>query len=160
VIDVDEYLYGIHKPLKDVITDLSDQYDYLEFKMTIYGSSGFDKHPGNVRDHFVYRFPNEAIWLPCNDKAIFKTNCVNQIIEIHHHYHNGTFQNKFSVPKYLIEFNHYVVMSWEYFEKVKMSRGDATFTNSTLRDRSYFDGVNEKATELDTTLRDIARYGY
>lgn len=42
-----------------------------------------------------------------------------------------------------IRFCHYVIQSWEWFQKVKMTRGDAC-SGHNVRDRKYFDEAKER----------------
>jgi len=55
-----------------------------------------------------------------------------------------------------LQLNHYVIQSREYFEKVKMVRGDASRAeNDGIRDWGYFEARDVACTATDTTLKDL-----
>ena len=145
VNDVDEYVFGMHKTLKEYITNDLNSHDYLQFRMVNHGSSGHIKHPKDVRCSFVHRYPEELADGFESRKAMVRVSKVDHVCKPN--------VNVFEVPSTMIRMNHYISMSLEYWEKVKMTRGD-TF------DMATFDMYNRLATVEDHTLHDIVLHGY
>lgn len=55
-----------------------------------------------------------------------------------------------TIPSLAVRINHYAIQSWEYFERVKMTRGDAA-TVKNVRDAAYFSSYDHNDVE-DYTL--------
>ena len=145
VIDADEFMYAREKGR--TVRDYLSQLDYdevggarLQFKM--FGSSGHVKQPAKVRESFLWRekyVPSEKC---CFWKVIVNTAATT---ELDVHYHTITKPIVKDYDKIVI--NHYQILSREYFEKVKMVRGDVA-SIPLARDWKYFDDRDFKE-ELD-----------
>jgi hypothetical protein len=56
----------------------------------------------------------------------------------------------------LIHLNHYPLQSLEFFQKVKMTRGDVACKEyDNIRNMDYFNEYNKNAVHVDTTLKDL-----
>lgn len=135
VCDTDEYIYNRTpgKTIKDYLNTIS--YDdiaivYLQWKM--FGSSGFETQPSSIRQSFIYRAQD----INPHTKAIVNTSLVTVL-----HVHDSEFEPTKQTINYPPELalNHYAIMSKEYFQKIKMTRGDATTREwNSVRDWKYF----------------------
>jgi hypothetical protein len=55
---------------------------------------------------------------------------------------------------YFLHLNHYRIQSWEFYKKVKMTRGDGAFKGfNNIRTRKYFQ-IHDYKDMKDTELRD------
>jgi len=103
-----------------------------------------DKQPESIRTSFVYRWKEPT----ATQKNIVQTaNTIS--VGIHACQHEPGSQ-----PTSLdnLALNHYAIMSREYFEKVKMTRGDATTDSlNSIRDWKYF-GDYDKSEMMDDEL--------
>lgn len=160
VNDVDEYVFGVSKPFKSILKLELSGCKYLNFQMLNFGSSGHDLQPPNIRREFTLRNAEDA---PVNEsriantKVTFKTASVDYL-DIHTHTYKG---KAYDVPDSLARLNHYVIMSKEYWQKIKMTRSDAVFGNTTkIRDMTMFNRIDEFANIEDNTLKNIVMNGY
>lgn len=136
VCDVDEYMYN-RTPQKTIKTYLAElDYNHigavtLNWKM--FGSSDQVKQPAQIRLSFVYRQEGAHQ----NVKSIINTSFITHL-NIHTHDSDNPNIITINSPSQLA-LNHYAIMSKEYFEKVKMTRGDVdTPTSDNVRNWDYF----------------------
>lgn len=139
ILDLDEFLYS---PLTKNIPDILKLYfnkQQLEINWVHFGSSNYIKQPKSVVHNFINRAEYNNSNIGPNGrynshKCIIKTynrGTLNKIIlGIHNHIVNGTKSSynisfKYSKPQLLI--NHYAIQSKEYWEKIKMTRGDVNY---------------------------------
>ena len=153
ICDADEYIYNTtnNKTIVDYLLELdSDEVNQISIPWKMFGSSDFDKQPSNIRKSFTQRkkdVDNE------NSKSIVKTTFVNEL-SVHTKGHsflsgNTTFENE------KLNLNHYAIMSKEYYEKIKMTRGDVNHPQyENVRDWNYFNSYDFKEV-IDTTLADM-----
>ena len=134
--DLDEFFFGLHQTLRKEIQKIENDYDYIVCNWKIFGSDGLETHPPDIRTAITHRAEN--LWP--GTKYIFKTNkidvshiCIHSLI--HHSIPSErTFQNNTT-----IQLNHYVIQSLEFFQRVKMPRGDATSPYADgVRNMDYF----------------------
>ena len=60
-----------------------------------------------------------------------------------------------------IRFNHYRIQSFEYYSKVKMTRGDvSTMQNENIRDLNYFETYTKASIIKDDILKQIVENDY
>lgn len=146
VCDCDEYIYNKEKGKN--IGDYLETLDYsrisnVELQWKMFGSSHLEKQPKSIRKSFIYR--KEELE---NRKHIVNTS-LTYYIGIHRHYYGLYNHNSVLSPEELA-LNHYRIMSKEYFDKVKMTRGDADVIGK-VRNSEYFkkhDHNDIKCTEL------------
>jgi hypothetical protein len=159
VCDLDEFFYGVDQKLRKKIQTLNS-YDLINVNWLVYGNSGINKHPKDIRTTFVNRFPKID---PLNTKYIFKPLAIKNSsqIWIHWlHYPNTTIPiktgSRVRTANKLIRINHYVLQSLEYFNNVKSKRGDAASARDDKKwSKSFFDNHNNKATFFDDTLKNL-----
>ena len=150
ICDLDEFYYGYPDILYNTV-DRYEMYDIIYSNWKLFGSSGYIKHPEDIRKSLLYREPN----LNKDTKYIVQI----QNIDIHsidvHYIHNN---NKYIIENNNIKLNHYPIQSLEYFTKVKMTRGDvATYISDNVRDMDYFNRYDSKATYKDEELMSIVQ---
>ena len=169
VCDLDEFVYsrnGFAK-ITDYLSTIPEDVSCISLPWKMYGSSGYDKHPETgVVTNFKYRDDYEQKgdgkimngmcspgWM--TSKYIVR---INQIITLNNHTvatnggrlilpHgiNGAPDSAFQpisedlLNNYNLHINHYVIQSREFFERVKMTRGDiANKDKDNFRDWNYF----------------------
>ncbi len=150
VIDVDEYVYGTYARLADMLKREFAGYDKIHIPWLMFGSSGLRQQPASVRKSFTRR----ASQVSRVFKTVFRTNRIHQLA-VHDHETDPTAERCLSIfaPYSQIRLNHYCIMSWEYFEKVKMTRGDVSDSNlNTHRTVEYFNSYDALSDRNDTTL--------
>lgn len=142
ICDVDEYIYNRKKGsnLKDYVSSLDyDKVSSIMLKWKMFGSSNFDKQPKEIRKSFLYRKQD----LDDNIKTIINTKFIN-LLQIHTHKSNDPTAIKVYLPEQLA-LNHYAIMSKEYFEKIKMTRGAAdVIQHENVRHWDYFARYDHK----------------
>lgn len=139
VIDVDEYLFGKSESLHECMQKKQQTINYtVHWKM--FSGSGHVKQPRSIRRSFVCCEPGEHI----NVKTIVCTK-VSTKLAVH--------DTKPSTDSHDIQLNHYAIMSREYFEKVKMTRGDASSKKSeSVRNWDYYEQYDGVGTSVDINL--------
>jgi hypothetical protein len=139
-IDLDEYLFGKDgRPLKEHLQEVfskPDRPSAFTCGWSMFGSNGHKKQPPSIREGFTKRWQENAE--PENGisgKTITFLKDIDQLSCIHIPNVKG---RRDSCPAGL-QLNHYPIMSEEYFQKVKMPRGDAFAQfNENARDMAYF----------------------
>ena len=129
IFDLDEFLYSPNDiNIKNIIKNY-ELYDQLEINWVHFGSSGFKTQPDNVVQNFIYRgeynsLENGPKGRYNSIKTIVKTSkCIS--LNIHLHHCNGVLKNiSFDEKNTPLLINHYAVQSKDYWETIKMTRGD------------------------------------
>jgi hypothetical protein len=147
--DLDEFWFSPKNKLINII-DNYDSFDIIYSNWKMFGSDGNKKHPKDIRTSILYRTPT----LDSNTKWICKTKNIN-VDSITQHKINDNKLKKIIVNDN-IHLNHYPIQSKEFFEKVKLTRGDViNHESENIRDWKYFDKYDENMTYKDTLLKDM-----
>lgn len=164
VVDVDEYVFGVEDSIEELLKYDKDfiNVDYIVLPWIMFGSNGHDLQPENIRKGFIKRKSLEE----CrnnprfdNQKSLFKTKVVDSLKVHIHDIIDKSSCRIIEAPLNKLRLNHYAIMSWEYFSKVKMTRGDvSTMDSNSIRDRTYFDIYDSDTDIYDTALSDICIY--
>jgi glycosyltransferase involved in cell wall biosynthesis len=153
VCDLDEFIYarGDHRTIPSFLATLPEDIAAVSIPWKMFGSSSHDRHPqGPVYANFLHRDdykPSQAIGpgMPTSgqicSKCIVRTSALFTVGVPYHFLINGRtvdpcgqempadtpFKpiNEDLLARHQLHLNHYVVQSREYFERVKMARGDA-----------------------------------
>jgi len=130
IVDLDEFMYSPQEiDIKKILRNYENE-KQLQINWVHFGSSGHIKQPDNVVRNFVYRGEYNSSTNGPNGrynsyKSIVNTNNNNNIqLSMHAHgreTRNISFNEK--EPKLLI--NHYTIQSLEFWQNIKMTRGDA-----------------------------------
>lgn len=155
ICDLDEFFYGLDKKLSKKLSTL-ECYNIIYCNWLMFGSNGLVNHPPDIRTAITNREPN----LHINTKYIFKPKSIISSSQIHIHYilkyHKYLKINKVHFANKLIRLNHYPIQSLEFFQKVKMTRGDVANNNAEgIRDISYFNSYNKNTIFKDHTLKKL-----
>jgi hypothetical protein len=148
VVDADEYMFGKDgRTLSDHATEYFQQgVAQLSIPWTMFGSSGFTEQPASIRTSFVWRKKNHSFCLKSMVKvqAVQKLGVHKSLVKgISHETNRG------------IQLNHYIIQSKEYFQKVKMARGDVAKKEwASKRTWEYFQRMDFREIQ-DTLLKDI-----
>jgi glycosyltransferase involved in cell wall biosynthesis len=152
IVDADEFIYGRTQgqTLNSYLRGIDDdKVAAVSMGWKMFGSSGHHAHPPGVRKYFTRRRPGTEN----NGKSIINTYRTVSLV-VHSHIYTEGSQVISNPPE--LALNHYAIMSREYFEKIKMTRGDVGHaTSDTLRDWTYFKQYDENTEELDTELADL-----
>lgn len=154
ILDIDEYMFGTDgKNLKQHVTDIFTMFMHpsqVSCKWSMFGSSGYVKQPKSIRTSFTWKKRD----LDTNVKSIMWLDDVQPGgLDLHSSVVKGATVE--SPPG--IQLNHYTIQSKEYFEKVKMHRGDATTpitSDLNRRDWAYFNKYDYHEVE-DASLKNL-----
>ena len=148
ICDLDEFFYGTALSLKEQLQEFPEKIIYSNWLM--FGTSNLINHPEDIRLSNIHREPTHSHLT----KYIFRPkNVKSEMIWIHD---IDGLEESARCENDLIHLNHYSLQSLEYFQKVKMTRGDVAWEGcDNLRNMDYFNDYNKKAIEIDTTLRDL-----
>jgi len=161
--DLDEFIYARNgfKSIKNYLETLGDNINVIYLSWKMFGSSGHIKQPASVVDNFLMRgIGNEGH--KTLGKYIVRSSVINRL---YHHFctltdnsgiiitSDGSTEldknisfvsaSEEKLSKYNLHLNHYAIQSWEWFQSVKMSRGDAHHhSNDNVRDETYFKGYD------------------
>jgi hypothetical protein len=155
ICDLDEFFYGVDHKLITKLKNL-EFFNVIFCNWLMFGSDELINHPQDIRTSIVHREPN----LHINTKYIFQPKCLKSSAQIHIHYllkpNKYSYIKRIHFANKLIRLNHYPIQSLEFFEKVKMKRGDVTNSNvDNLRDYKYFKDYNKNTNYKDTLLKDL-----
>jgi hypothetical protein len=152
ILDLDEFLYSpIEIDIKNVLKKY-EHYNLLHVNWVHFGSSNFETQPKNVVDSFVYRGHYNSNKNGPNGrynsyKSIVKTNG-DVTLGIHSHTYNAVSNGKnvsFNEENTPLLINHYTIQSKEYWQNVKMTRGDCDYyydTNGWKRSMQLFNELD------------------
>jgi hypothetical protein len=161
IFDLDEFLYS---PLEINVKNILRNYEnakQLQVNWVHFGSSGHIKQPDNVVNNFLYRGEYNSLTNGPDGrynsyKSIVNTfNSANIQLNIHSHGRettNVSFQAK--DPKLLV--NHYAIQSVEFWQKVKMLRGDCDKYYDSMtwqRNMQLFSDCDRNTNILDERLK-------
>jgi hypothetical protein len=118
---------------------------------SIFGSNGYDQHPSSLRKLLTKKQPHLASNM--FTKWACRTSIIQSIENIDIHKVIGGCSSRTISDNQVFQINHYVTQSKEYFEKVKMTRGDVIKAmNDDVRDWTYFERYEVTCTETDEIL--------
>lgn len=149
ICDADEYIYNKNRgdTIYSFLESQPNNVNSVMLQWKMFGSSEHEKQPDNIRKNFLWRQKDYNQ----HTKEIVRTKMTTEC-NIHSHSHSEG--DTLYFPEEL-QLNHYAIMSKEYFEKVKMSRGDATTEGAdNVRDWNYFKKYDHHDVE-DTELSNL-----
>jgi len=134
ILDLDEFLYSpIENDLKKILKNY-ETYNLLHINWVHFGSSNFIEQPDNVVSSFLYRGEYNSIKNGPNGrynsyKSIVKTDGHIRLgIHSHHYNNNNVGKNiSFDEENTPLLINHYAIQSKEYWQNIKMTRGDVNY---------------------------------
>jgi hypothetical protein len=149
VADLDEFFYCNNSKISNELKNYED-YDLITSKWRMFGSNNCIEHPKDIRTSLTKRVEE----LHPLSKYIFQTkNIYSSSLSIH--YLNDGYTKIIDLSE-IFKLNHYPIQSKEYFEKVKMTRGDVHYPDkNTIRDWNYFDSYNKNTDYEDNDLKNM-----
>jgi len=176
VVDLDEFIYSRNgfKTIKDYLKTVDKHIYKIVIPWKLFGSSGFKKQPSSVIQNFIHRkkFPDVSTHLNLNNRVTFvKSICrgshlktihvhSSKVTDSHESFSNNdmhkdinfTLMDETLLETQSLHLNHYRIQSWEFYKKVKMTRGDGFLKNyNHIRTKKFFkafDYHDMKDTEL------------
>jgi hypothetical protein len=148
ICDADEFFYGYPKTLLTTLNEDFSNVDAVLCNWRIYGSDGLDKHPEDITKSIVHRIPHLGL-----EKYIVKPRAINNLEDVRVH----EIYNLHAVKENdKIRLNHYLIQSKEFYEKVKMDRGDVAHPGAVKKHNwDFFKQYDELATLKDDVLANI-----
>ena len=146
--DLDEFWFSPNSKLSSIINEY-ENYDVIYSNWLMFGSDGLTNHPSDIRTAITHRENNIHI----NTKWICKPIKI-RLTDFYHHFFKNDSKYKKKVVNDKIHLNHYSIQSKEYFEKVKIARGDVLEKHNS-RDWNYFNNYDKHKTYEDNLLRDM-----
>ncbi len=183
ICDLDEFLYARRgfSTIPEYLKTLPTSIGQIHIPWKTFGSSGCIKQPESIVNGFTHRYLHNKENLDKNKelansfrftKTIVRSKSVtslgihNSVIrksyrEIRANNKRITFFRlrnpvlfESALSKMFLHLNHYPIQSWEWFQNVKLTRGDVhSQPKDRVRDLAYFKRFDEAANEiLDTEL--------
>jgi hypothetical protein len=141
VCDLDEIFFGTDKKLSTTLKTMEGEVDYLLCNWKMFGSDGHVTQPPDIRTDIVHRWEG----LHPNTKYIFKPQIVRDGSNVWIHGLMDLHVEKTRTENASIQLNHYPIQSLEFFQKVKMTRGDvANSAVNTIRTMGYFNAYDHR----------------
>jgi hypothetical protein len=162
VIDLDEFIYARknYNTIKQYLSSLDTNINQIYIPWKMYGSNGHVNQTENIIHYFLKRdiYNNSRL---INGKCITRTNKLIKI-NLHqsftnsngliitsdgnikqHRNNNFIYISEELLNNSCLHLNHYAIQSWEFFSKIKMTRGDASSSSiNHIRDKNYFDAYD------------------
>ena len=152
--DLDEFFFGVNCKLNKEIKKVENEYDYILCNWLWFGSDGLITHPPDIRTAITHRKKDFHDNPP---KYIIKTNAIEHTsyIWVHCLLHHSIALNRTLYDNVNIRLNHYQIQSLNFFQKIKMTRGDVEHIDKKdIRDMEYFKQNDFKEIQ-DETLKNI-----
>ena len=152
IADADEFCFAKkHRTLPEALAEF-DWYDVIYVQWTYFGCKDQTDHPKSLRAEQVYR--HDTLGSHFNSKWFAKTKVIRgKALSIHKV--RGADSARTITANDVFQLNHYQTQSYEFWTKVKMTRGDAALSHfEEGRSMAIFDEYNAKAVKLETTLSD------
>ncbi|WP_187431732.1 hypothetical protein ROLI_045890 (plasmid) [Roseobacter fucihabitans] len=152
--DIDEFWFCKDgSKISDRLSDFIGT-DVIYTNWSVFGSNGLDRQPESVRKSFVMRHPQ--LGPHQMTKWICRTSALKTFSQLHIHKIKDACSSKTISENEIFQLNHYQIQSREFFEKVKMRRGDAVNSiHDDTRDWDYFESVDKDCDLEDNRLRQI-----
>lgn len=149
IADLDEFFYCHNSDMSTMLKDY-EQYDYIASCWRWFGSNGLIQHPADIRVALTTR--KEEL-TPTPKYIIQPKNIDSHYLSAH--YVGGGYKN-FTDLSNVFRLNHYVIQSKEFYEKVKMTRGDVGGPlGDNIRDWNYFNDSDAGTTFVDEDLKNM-----
>jgi hypothetical protein len=151
VCDIDEFFFGVDRCLAVKLKSLDPYVDYLLCNWKMFGSDGLIEHPPDIRTAIVHR----QAALNVNTKYIFKPRILPNSSHVWIHSLVNIDVPRKRIGNQLIQLNHYAIQSLEFYQKIKMTRGDiSTAASDHIRDMNYFHAYDHREYR-DEILRNL-----
>lgn len=160
IADLDEFWFCPDG--QPIATKLLDE--HFSFVKLVYanwrqfGSSGLSEHPKSIRTAMVKVAPD--LGTHTLRKYMVRTNQLRFGFSFDMHHVSGVPSRAVVSDNHNFHLNHYQIQSRNYFETIKMQRGDVLhLSRDTLRDWTYFELVDQTCTVEDRCLSNLVASG-
>jgi len=161
ISDMDEFWYCLNSTIATQLGNLPSSINYIKSHWRMFGSEGLQNHPPDIRTAIVHRKAE----LDKDTKYIFKLaelaspqspQSTPHKIQLHELGDENN-MNLYNDTNSIFRLNHYPIQSWEFFSKIKMTRGDATtiLPSNNSRDENYFTRYDANTDFLDEDLKNM-----
>jgi hypothetical protein len=135
-----------------------EDYYVVYANWTMFGSAGHDRHPVSLRMCLTQKSP--ALGPHGCTKYICRTRAITKRRSIGMHKVFGACSSRTISDNGLLQINHYPLQSREYFQDVKMPRGDAINPAlDNIRDWHYFETYDRPCVVDDHSLAEqVSRF--
>jgi len=145
VVDIDEFMYvkGLNITLEEYTKSIPQDISQVSVSWSMFSSSNLVSQPLSVLKSFTWRWKDFG----CDVKSIVRIRDLI-VFDIHKHRVSG----RSILDDSNLQLNHYVIQSLEFWQNVKMTRGDV-IDNFVInpRDMNYFNKY-DRSEVLDTEL--------
>ena len=157
ICDLDEFFFGTEYKLIHTLDEFSE-YNVINTNSFFYGCDDNINHPKDIRISNIHR--NDDIIN--GNKYIFKPRIINDSSEIWIHwlvipdtFYKKNYKNQIT-NNTKIRLNHYQIQSLEYYQNIKMMRGDVSKLElENIRTMELFELYKKKAIIKDDILKNI-----
>lgn len=119
-----------------------------------FGSGGHVAHPASLRRDITACQPDLGAHI--FTKWLCRTSVLRKISNLQIHKIHGVCSSRTVSDNDRLQLNHYPIQSVEFFQDVKMTRGDAVNpVNDELRDMAYFEKADAACVAEDRILADL-----
>jgi hypothetical protein len=170
VADFDEYIYSRkeNKTILDYINTIPENIKAILLPWKNFGSNNIINHPESIIATFIMRENENDFKKRVNQnwyghcKSLTKTEIINKLnVHTNHNISQEMYFSDFTlgnfelydINKQNIHINHYQHMSYEYYTKIKIIRGDAQNSNNGYNLKRFY---NE--TTIFNSVEDIELY--
>lgn len=152
--DIDEFWFCKDgSKIQDKLSDFTG-IDVVYTNWSVFGSSEFELQPKSVRKSFVMRKPDLGPHV--FTKWVCRTNALKDFSQLEIHKIKGVCSSKAVSENEFFQLNHYQIQSREFYENVKMRRGDSVSSISdNARNWGYFEKLDQECTVEDNSLRQM-----
>jgi hypothetical protein len=158
ILDLDEFLFGTDgKPAKGHLVSIfapngqRSNVSQVVFPWHSFGSNGHEKQPASIRKAFTKKQAEVKLHIH-SEKAV---TWVDDLVELDTHRSIIKGGEVVENPPEL-QLNHYYLQSKEFFEKVKMRRGNAGKKElNASRTMNTFNKSDASSTVIDTKLKEL-----
>ena len=172
VCDVDEYVYArlSYRTIPSVLKDLMPEVEKVWIPWKVFGSNGHVHQPPCIVDAFTLRHPAQhhailytrpPIHQYGTGKMITRTKTLRNIFNHETITENPVVYTIHGIPysmlsdpsTYPLQLNHYMLMSKDYYKRIKCVRGGGQLGHVYKYSMEYFEDMDKQCTILDTELK-------
>lgn len=154
VADLDEFWFCKDgEKLPDALRAY-DEFDVIYANWSMFGTSGNNEHPPNLRGHLRHR----KLELGPNifRKYAVRSAVPKRVFNLGIHSVKGAGSERTISDNEKFQINHYAFQSREFWETVKMTRGDVDrHHNDHRRQLAHLSDFDRECTEVDNLLADM-----
>lgn len=155
-VDLDEFWFckDAKRTLRDVMQSVGDDITAVCTHWSVFGSNGLIRHPASLRHALVYRKKELDSF---HGKCILRAD---KVVQLNIHFHALPSKSTVMFDDMRLALHHYINQSREFWEIVKMARGES-MDHPNTRDWAFFDHIDKESHEVkDDTLARLLQKSY